>query len=267
MLLNQFPRKRTGVPGGWTSLCQNSNYGLRVAKSLSFLMSFSSPSYFLTNDCCFACFSFHIPVLSFPPFFSFIFPYLPFCPALPLSKSSWAIPLQVPSSAYFFLHFYAFSSHVLPFPPAFSYLVLSFIPILLLFVRHYSSQNPVEHARSKFFLQHTSFPFPLPFSPALSCIVDFTLACWFYLYRVCSCVFLPFCFTGVFLEIIFMIDDLFFFLFGSCLSKLFAFNLLFSCVCLHLFSRIFLINLFVLDYFLVCSMNLLHQLCLFAFLL
>ena len=42
-------------------------HGLRVAKSPSSLMSFCSPSYFPANHCCFACVSFHIPVLPFPP--------------------------------------------------------------------------------------------------------------------------------------------------------------------------------------------------------
>ena len=37
--------------------------GLRVAKSPSSLMSFCSPSYFSAKDCCFACVSFHIPIL------------------------------------------------------------------------------------------------------------------------------------------------------------------------------------------------------------
>ena len=114
----------------------------------------------------------------------------------------------------------------------------------------------------------SELPFPLPFPPVLSCIMDFT--------SVASNVFFfPFCFTGVFLKIVFMID-VWFFLDLFVQYCRFYFNLLHQ-LCMFafltamrfsapLFPGIFLINLFALDYFFVCSLNLLHQLCLFSFL-
>ena len=82
-------------------LRRNFAYGLRVAKSPSSLMSFCSPFYFPANDCWFACVSFHIPVLSFPPALPSISRTSHVCPALSLPKSCWVCLLQVPPPAYF----------------------------------------------------------------------------------------------------------------------------------------------------------------------
>ena len=49
---------RRGIPLRW-----NSTYGLRWPRVPH---PFCSPSYFPANLCCFACVSFHIPVLPFP---------------------------------------------------------------------------------------------------------------------------------------------------------------------------------------------------------
>ena len=58
------------VPSGWTPLRRNSTYAFRWprnGKNPSSLIIFCSPSYFLANLCCFACVSFHILELPFPP--------------------------------------------------------------------------------------------------------------------------------------------------------------------------------------------------------
>ena len=140
------------------------------------------PSYFPANHCCFACVTFHIPILPFPP----ALPSFPrsslFIPHFPsqnpvehvrsrflLQRTSFYIPLPLPA-------------HVLPFPLVFPYPVLPFVPVLSMFVSHFPSQIPIEHARSRSLLQHASFPFPLPFPPVLPCSVDFTITYWFYLY-------------------------------------------------------------------------------------
>ena len=97
---SSFPSKgdRLNVLSGWTPLRRNSNYGLHVPKSSPSLMSFCSPSYFLTNDCCFACASYHIP------YFLFLLHFLN-SPVLPvLSRTSPPIilvsmPATDPSSS------------------------------------------------------------------------------------------------------------------------------------------------------------------------
>ena len=60
------------------------------------------------------------------------------------------------------------------FSPVFSFSILSFVPVLPVFVPHFPSQKPVKHARSRSLLQRASFPFHLPFPPVLPCIVDLT---------------------------------------------------------------------------------------------
>ena len=83
---------------------------MRLAKRPSSLMSFCSPSYFTSNECCFACVLFHISPISFFSCTSFNSLYFPFCPALPLPKSCWAYPLQAPPSTQFFLFSFALPS-------------------------------------------------------------------------------------------------------------------------------------------------------------
>ena len=125
-----------------------------MAKSFSFLMSFCSPFYFPTKD----CFLF----VSRSTFLYFLFSRTSSStPARCLSSSVLPSLFSSPPSA--------LSSHVLPFSSAFSYLVLP------MFVPHFPSQNPLEHARSMSLLQRISFPSPLPFPFVLPCIVDFTL--------------------------------------------------------------------------------------------
>ena len=110
---------RLNMLSGRTPLRRHSTYGFRVAKSPSSLMSFCSPSYFPANDCSFACVSFHIPVLPFPP-------------ALPIVRtSSPKIPLQFPSLAYFLSRPSTLPSHVLRFSPAFPY--IPYFPLFLYF--------------------------------------------------------------------------------------------------------------------------------------
>ena len=138
-------------------------------------MSFCSPSYFLANNF-FACVSLHISILPFLPVLpSILRTSQLFCSALPLPKSCWACPLQGPPPAYFLSYSSTLASLVLSFPPAFPYSILPFVPVLSMFVRHFPSQNLVEHARSRSILQRTSFTFPLPFPSIFPCIVNFTL--------------------------------------------------------------------------------------------
>ena len=89
---------------------------LTYFKSPLSLMSFCSLSYFPANDCYFACASFHIPVLFFPP-------------------------------------------------------VLPCIPRSSRFVPHFSSQNSVEHTRSRSLLQCTYPASFYGFYPFLPCMM------------------------------------------------------------------------------------------------
>ena len=97
---------RLNVPSGWTP---TASVWLRVPHSIwAFALFPISPP---TIVGLLACVSFHIPVLSF--FLHFL--YYPVLSVLSLTKSCWACPLQVPPPAYFLLHPYTFSYHVLPF--------------------------------------------------------------------------------------------------------------------------------------------------------
>ena len=165
---------------------------------------------------------------TFPYFFSsrisFNSPYFPFCPALSLPKSRYRFFLQHTSP-----HFSTLSSRVLPFSPIFPFPLLPFVSVLPRFVPHFSSQNPVEHARSRPLLQRTSFPFYLPFPLVLSCIVDFATF-------VPTFVFLPSFFAGICLKNVFEILLVFFFYwFGSWLSMLWLLLWIWciNCACLH----------------------------------
>ena len=134
---------RVGKP-----LRRNSTYSLCVTKSPSFLMSFCCSSYFFANHCCFACVSFHIPVLPFPPAppsiprTSRFVPHFPFQNPIEHTRSRSLLQHTSP-------HPSTLSFHVLPFPPAFPLPILPFVPVLHTFVSllsHFPSQNSVEHA-------------------------------------------------------------------------------------------------------------------------
>ena len=146
----------------------------------------------------FAYVLFHIPVLPFPPALPLI-SVLPVLSSTSFPKLSWACQIEIPPQAYFLSHSSTISSHILTFPSAFPYPVLPFIPLLAIFVPHFSSQNPLEHACSRSLLHRTYFSFPLPFSPVLPCSVDFTLT---FFYCECNAFFLTFCFPGIFEEFV-----------------------------------------------------------------
>ena len=139
--------------------------GPPVTKSPSSLMSFSSPSYFPANHCCFAC----------VPCFLFLLHFLQF-PSLPLPKSCWACPFEVLPPAYFLSHPSTLSSHVLPFSPAFPYPILPFVPVLPMLFPHLLSLSKSSWACPP------RVPLPayfLPFSFTLPC------NCGFYLFCIC----------------------------------------------------------------------------------
>ena len=167
-LPGKFPRRGTGSTcrgEGVNTVRRNSVYGLRVAKSPLWafvLLPIFRPTIVVLLVCCSTYFLFLQHFLQFLVL-SVLFP-----------TSSPKILLNTPSPAYFLSHPSTLFSHVLPFPPVFPYPVLPFVPVLPMFVPHFPSQNPVEHARSRSLLQRTSFLFPLPFPHVLSCIVDFT---------------------------------------------------------------------------------------------
>ena len=175
-------------------------------------MSFFSPSSFPANDCCFACVSLHIPVLPFPLALRSIACTSRFIPHFPFQN-----PSPGPPPARFLSYPSTLSSHVFPFPPAFPY------SVLCIFVAHFPSQNPVEHARFESRLQCTSSL--LPFSPVLPCIVSNTF-------------FFPLFYTWIFLKILFIIDDLLFFidsvLVYQCCSFCFEFEASAVSVCILL---------------------------------
>ena len=108
----------------------------------------------------------------------------------------------------FFLHF------LIPYFPSFLYFP---------FLSRTSLQNPVEHARFRSLLQHTSFP--LPFPPVLPCIGGFYLDLRILPVFTCNAFVFPFFFTRIFLKNFFIFDDLFFYGFGSCLSNTVVFSL------------------------------------------
>ena len=117
-------------PSGLTPLRRNSTYDLRVAKSPSSLISICSRSYFPANHCRFACVSFHIPVLFFPPTLPSILHTSRFVPHFPsqnpVEHARFRSLLQRT-----FPHPSTFFSHVLPFPLAFPFPVLPiFCPTL-----------------------------------------------------------------------------------------------------------------------------------------
>ena len=159
------------MPSGLTPLRRNSTYGLRVAKSASSLMSFCSHSYFPANDCCFACVSFHIPVLpflpalpSFPRTFRFVPHFSSQNPAEHVRSRSllqhtfFYIPIPFPSMYFLFLLYF-----LIPYFPPFRY--------FLCLSRASPPKIPL------------SMPAPglsssvLPFPSVLPCVVDFTLTC------------------------------------------------------------------------------------------
>ena len=155
-------------------------YGLRVAKSPSSLMSFCCP-HFIANDCYFACVSFHILVLSFLLHF-LQFPVLPVLSLIYPSKTCSACPLQAPPPAYSLSHPSIFSSLV--------HLSRTSLPKILL-------SMPVPGPSS------SVLPYPsLPHFPVL----------WIYLYCVCNVFSFSFCFTGILLKNVVVLDELFFLL-------------------------------------------------------
>ena len=168
------------------------DFALRpVTKSPSSLISFCSPSYFPANHCCFACVSFHIPVLLF-------------CPALPLPKSCWAC-LSRSLFQRTFPYFSILFSHVLPFPPAFPFSVLPFVPVLPMFVHALPLTKscwacPLQVPPPAYFLP---FPFTLPSHTFLYC--------GSYHFCVCIVFFFPF-FLLEFSWKMFEIQFVFFFL-------------------------------------------------------
>ena len=161
-------------------------------------MNFCSPSYFPAIHCCFACVSFHIPVLPFPPALPSIPRISRFVPNFssqnPVDHARSRSLLQ-PTSP----HPSTLSAYVLPFPPAFLFPVLSFVPVLPMLVPHFPSQNPVQHARSRSPFQRTSFPLTLPSRASRYC--------GFYLFCV-YCAFLPLFFPNK-MYLFFMICFLF----------------------------------------------------------
>ena len=188
-MLNISKRDRLSVPRprGWTPRRRNTTYGLCVAKNPSFLMSFCSPSYFSANDFFFFCFCLApYSRTSFSSCTFFNFPYF----TIVLSRTFppkilliWGT-LQVPPVAYFLSHLSTLSSHILSCPSAFPYPVLPFVFVLTMLVPHFSSQNSVEHARSRSLLQRTSFSSPLPSLPYFPIL---WILSWFYgLYCVCN---------------------------------------------------------------------------------
>ena len=152
-------RDRLSVPArGRTPLRRNTTYGLCVWRRvpypsrdfLSFL--FLANYYFLLmsrSTCSHFLFLQHL--LLFPVLPNCFVPYFFSQNALEHARSRSLLQRTSPHSS-------TLSSHVLPFSSAFSYPVLPFVPILSLFVRTFSSHNPLEHARSRSLLQRTSPP-------------------------------------------------------------------------------------------------------------
>ena len=104
------------VPRGWTPLRRNTTYGLCVAKTLSFLMSFYFPSYFSVNDYSFDSLVSHSRTFFNFPFFSNILfgtspPKILF--SMPARGSSSSVLPHIPLPG--------LSFHIFSFPPAFPY--------------------------------------------------------------------------------------------------------------------------------------------------
>ena len=164
-------RDRLSVPKEWTPLRRNTTYGLSVAKNPSSLMSF----FLFFRQLFFFC-------LCLAPHsctFSSSFTSQLFCPALPLPKSCWAFPLQVPLPAYFLSHPSTLSSllhFLIPYFPSFPYfscLSRTSHVCLALPLPKPCWACSLQVPPSAYFL---FFPFT-QFPPVLPCIVDFILTC------------------------------------------------------------------------------------------
>ena len=130
---------------------------------VSSLMSFCSPFYFPANNCCFACVSFHIPLLpsisctfrlslTFPPkillsmpapgISSSVLPFTSLYPFLPCTSFRILLPFPL-------MYFLSLLRFLTPYFPCLSLTFLSRPKILLSMPARGSSQ------------QRSSFPFPL----------------------------------------------------------------------------------------------------------
>ena len=180
-------------------------------------MSFGFSSYFPASHCCFACVSFHIPVLPFSSLTSFNFPYFPFCPAFALPKSCWACPLLVSPPAYFSTFPYFF---LLPHFLQFSY--FPFCPALPLTKSCWAC--PLQVSLLAYFLL---FPFTLPYRTFLYCGLYLFCVCIVFFFSFFYCDFPAKCIWN---SICFFIDLALFYL-------MLWYNLLWIwyiiCVCLH----------------------------------
>ena len=129
-----------------------------------FLLSFLFPGQLLFLCLCLAPHSRTV----FSTNTSFYSPYFPIVLSLISSpKILLSMPIRGPSSS-------VLSNIPLPVPPMFFLFLMHFhIPYFssfpyFPFVQHFPSKNPLEHARSGSFLQHSSFPFPsLPYFPII----------------------------------------------------------------------------------------------------
>ena len=161
-------------------------------------MSFCSPSYFPANVCCFACVSFHVPVLAFTPALPALSRTSPpkiffehACSRPLLQRTSFHIPLPLPQCTSFPSCIFL-SRNSLCFRSSYA------CPTLLL-TKSYRVY-PLQVPPPVYFL-----PFPFTLSSRTS------LYCGFYLYCVCYVFFFPFCFTGIFMKNVFLLDNLFFY--------------------------------------------------------
>ena len=218
------------MPSGWTPLRRNSEFQLRlrVAKSPLFLMSCCSPFFFPHQRFWLCLCLFPHSRTSFSSCTSFNSLYFPLCPALPLPKSWWACPLQIPPPAYFLSHPSTLFSHVLSFPLAFPYFVLLFAPVLPMFVSHFPSHillsMPAPDSSFSVLTCLSLYPsvpyFPvlwiLPWIVGFTCIVSV------------MCFSAPFVLLGFSWKLYLWVTIWFFSWFASCLSNVvnFAFNLL-----------------------------------------
>ena len=121
------PRRKTGSlcrvgEHRFTGISPTASVWLRVSHLLG---AFAHLPIFPTNDCCFACVSFHISVLPFPLCF-LLFPVLPVLSRSYLPKILLSMPLQVPPPTYFLWHPF------MPFPPMYflyiRYFLISYFP-------------------------------------------------------------------------------------------------------------------------------------------
>ena len=145
-----------------------------VAKSLSSLMSFCSPSYSSANHCYFACVSFHIPVLPFPPALPSISGISRFVPHFPY-KILLSMPASGPSSSVL--------SHIpLPFPPMYFLSLLHFLFPYFPSFSYFpclSRISPLKILLSKSVLPFLSIHPSLPHLPVLW---NLPLLCLFYVF-------------------------------------------------------------------------------------